>query len=70
MGGFVRYEKLSKKKKKEVNAMGRGGFGPLRPETKRLESKKLYDRKKARRFGEFPDAGSFLRAFDPSLGLN
>jgi hypothetical protein len=66
MSDFVRYEKLSKKKRREVDALARSDFGLLRPETKRLESKKLYNRKKARRLGGFPDAGLSFMTF---LGL-
>lgn len=46
---FTPYEKLSKKKKKELNAAKRSEWGAVNPVTRRTESKKLYNRKKSRR---------------------
>ena len=42
---FIPRGKLSKKARKELNALGRAVW-ELNPATRRVESKKLYDRKK------------------------
>lgn len=52
MKKYVPYEKLSKKKKREWDARGRGGWGGLTPVTRRPKSPKAYDRRKARRWKE------------------
>lgn len=46
MEKFVSYEKLSKKKQKEINAAKRGDWGLVKPVTKVKPSAKLYNRKK------------------------
>ena len=52
---FIPYAKLSKKKKREHDALQRGAFGTLQPVTRRIESAKRYNRKKARRWkNDFP----------------
>lgn len=48
MNRFIPYEKLSKKEKRLRNAKARGDFGSVRPDTRRKESAKIYNRKKAR----------------------
>ena len=47
MERFIPYEKLSKKKKRELDAMKRGSWGGLNPVTRRPENPKAYNRKKA-----------------------
>ena len=47
MKPFIPYEKLSKKKKKELNSAKRGSWNGVNPVTRRVESKKVYNRKKA-----------------------
>ena len=47
MEKFIPYEKLSKKKKKELDSAKRGSWNGVNPVTKRGESKKVYTRKKA-----------------------
>lgn len=47
MEKFTPYEKLSKKKKKEIDSKKRGSWNGVNPVTKRVESKKVYNRKKA-----------------------
>ena len=61
MEKFVPYEKLSKKKKKELNAKRRQTWG-INPVTRRPENPKAYNRKKARKrdLEDFPDALSSL----------
>lgn len=46
MEKFVEYEKLSKKKQKEVNKSKRSTWGNLKPITKVKPSGKIYNRKK------------------------
>lgn len=48
MNRFIPYEKLSKKEKRRRDAKARGDFGSVRPDTRRKESAKIYNRKKAR----------------------
>lgn len=47
MEKFISYEKLSKKKKKELNRQKRKTFGKQSPVTQIKKSKKIYSRKKA-----------------------
>ena len=48
MEKFIPYEKLSKKKKRVLDAARRGSWGGLSPVTRRPENPKAYKRKKAR----------------------
>ncbi|MDO4815620.1 MAG: hypothetical protein Q4A83_03320 [Bacillota bacterium] len=48
MEKFVPYEKLSKKKQRELNAMKRGSWGGLNPVTRKSANPKAYNRKTAR----------------------
>lgn len=48
MEKFVPYEKLSKKEKRKFNAARRGSWGEVNPVTRKVRSKKVYDRKKIR----------------------
>ncbi len=48
MEKFIPYEKLSKKKKRELDAQGRRTWGVLSPVTRKPKSSKAYDRKKSR----------------------
>lgn len=47
MQKLVPYEKLSKKKQRELNAMKRGSWGGLNPVTRKPDNPKAYNRKKA-----------------------
>lgn len=60
MEKFVPYEKLSKKKKKELNAKRRKTWD-ISPVTRKPQNPKAYNRQKARRRDpeDFPDALSF-----------
>ena len=49
MEKFVPFEKLSKKKQKELNKAKRNTWGLTDPVTKCSENKKIYNRKKAKR---------------------
>ncbi len=61
MEKFVPYEKLSKKKKKELNAKRRQTWG-INPVTRKPQNPKAYNRKKARKRDpeDFTDALSFF----------
>ena len=64
MNGFIPYEKLSKKKKREHDAIKRATWGGLSPTTRKSPSAKAYDRKKTRRrMDEHPGSGSFYIRF-------
>lgn len=49
MDKFVPYEKLSKKKKRELNAQRRKTWGNISPVTRRPPNPKAYNRKKTRK---------------------
>ena len=57
MNKFTPYQKLSRKKQRELDAARRSDWGIIQPTTKRIESAKRYNRKKLRK----PDDG--LRGF-------
>lgn len=46
MEKFIPYEKLSKKKKKEIDAMKRGSWYGVNPATRKSENPKAYKRKR------------------------
>ena len=52
MEKFVPFEKLSKKKQKELNARKRGSWNGINPVTRRPENVKAYNRKKARNWSD------------------
>lgn len=54
MEKFIPYEKLSKKKQRELDRKRRGTWGALNPVTRKQENPKAYNRQKARK-----------RSFDP-----
>lgn len=49
MKKFIPYEKLSKKKKRELNEQRRNSWGTLNPVTRKTKNIKAYDRAKNRR---------------------
>ncbi len=49
MDKYVPYEKLSKKKKRELDAKRRNTWGGLSPVTRKAENPKAYNRRKARK---------------------
>ena len=56
MEKYVPFEKLSKKKQKELNAKMRGTWYGINPVTRKAKNGKAYDRKKARNWSEdLPD---------------
>ncbi len=50
MDKFIPYNKLSKKKQRELNAKQRRTWGALNPVTRNTANPKAYDRKKARKW--------------------
>ena len=65
MKTFVPYEKLSKKKKREADRAGRGGWGGINPVTRRPERSDAYNRRtmKKEALTARNDGGSGLPVF-------
>lgn len=59
MEKFVPYEKLSKKKQRELDAMKRGTWGRLNPVTRMPANPKAYNRKAARRWKDDSNSSRF-----------
>ena len=62
MEKFIPYEKLSKKKKRELNQKRRNTWGVLNPVTRSTENPKAYKRKKAQDWETDPGSVPFLSA--------
>lgn len=60
MNNFIPYEKLSKKKKRELDQKRRGSWGSINPVTKRPPNPKAYNRLKARKRREDSDTVLFI----------
>ena len=60
MKKFVEYEKLSKRQKKEIDKARRATWGDVIPVTKKVESAKIYNRKRHQRCNWDCSAGVFL----------
>ena len=58
MEKFIPYEKLSKKKRREMDRKKRNDWGEVKPVTRRIESGKIYKRKKTKQEEDL-DASSF-----------
>ena len=52
MEKFIPYEKLSKKKQRELNAQKRGTWYGIDPVTRKSKNEKAYDRRKARKWSD------------------
>ena len=52
MERVIPYEKLSKKKQRELNAQKRGSWGGLNPVTRKPENPRAYNRRKARKWSD------------------
>ena len=48
MEKFISYQKMNKKKQKEINKQKRGNWGDIKPITKVVPNKKIYNRKAKR----------------------
>ncbi|MDR1629023.1 MAG: hypothetical protein LBS36_02250 [Oscillospiraceae bacterium] len=60
MDHFVPYEKLSKKKKRELNKKKRKTWEGMSPITRRTKNAKAYNRKKIRRIEDDSSNGGFF----------
>ena len=72
MEKFIPFEKLSKKKQRELNARKRGSWYGLNPVTRKPESSRAYNRRKTRNWSEDSTSVSFflpLRGWGPKDGL-
>lgn len=60
MEKFIPYEKLSKKKQRELDRLKRNTWGELNPVTRKPENPKAYNRRKARNWNDPDRAFSFV----------
>ena len=60
MEKFIPYEKLSKKKQRELNAMKRGTWGDFNPVTRKPQNPKAYNRRTAQRWKDDSNSVPFL----------
>ena len=63
MEKFIPYEKLSKKKKRELDTMKRGSWGGLNPVTRKPKNPKAYDRRKAQSWKKDSGPAPFVYSF-------
>ena len=63
MEKYIPFEKLSKKKQRELNAQRRGSWGGINPVTRRPPNPKAYNRKKAQRQDKDYGVGRFPLPF-------
>ncbi len=59
MEKFIPYEKLSKKKQRELNRKRRKTWNGINPVTRKPANPKAYNRQKTRKRIEYPDTVSF-----------
>ena len=52
MEKFIPFEKLSKKKQRELNALKRGSWHGVNPVSRKSENPKAYNRQKARKWND------------------
>ena len=70
MKRFIPRDKLSKKNRKALDSRERRGWDNINPATKKIESKKLYNRKKAQfRIDEFQTGPFFISSVKRPLSL-
>lgn len=63
MPKMIPYEKLSKKERRNIDASRRGGWGAINPVTRKPESSRAYNRRKAQIWKKEPDLRfGFLRS--------
>lgn len=62
MDKFIPYEKLSKKKKRQLDAERRGTWHGINPVTRKPKNPKAYDRKKAR-YWQGDESSNVLSSF-------
>ena len=68
MEKFIPYEKLSKKKRRELDRRKRSDWGEIKPVSRKIESGKIYKRKKAKPEEDL-DASPFYYFFLPLLPI-
>ena len=59
MEKFIPYEKLSPKKKREIDRAKRGSWYGINPVTRKPPNPKAYNRRKARKVDEYPPGVPF-----------
>lgn len=59
MEKYVPYEKLSPKKKKEIDRQKRGSWYGINPVTRKPTNSKAYNRRKARKLDDYPTGVPF-----------
>ncbi len=59
MEKFIPYEKLSKRKRRELDASRRSTWNGLNPVTRRPENSKAYNRRKAQNWSDCSDSVPF-----------
>ena len=60
MKKYVPYEKLSKKKRRQMDQIRRGTWGEINPVTRKSENPKAYNRRKCPRWPDDGFAGTFF----------
>lgn len=60
MEKFIPYEKLSKKKQRELNRQRRGTWGNCSPVTRKSENPRAYNRRKARSWSKDSNGVPFV----------
>ena len=63
MEKFVPYEKLSPKKKREIDRKKRGSWYGINPVTRKPPNPRAYNRRKARKVDEYPPDVPFCFTF-------
>ena len=66
MEKFVPYEKLSKKKRRELDLMRRGSWGGLNPVTRKPANPRAYNRKKAQSWKKDSGSALFVNQIEPA----
>lgn len=67
MEKFVPYQKLSKKKKRELDKARRGSWHGINPVTRKPENSRAYNRKKTRTWSDDSWAVSFFVNIRPEI---
>ncbi len=67
MEKIIPYEKLSKKKQRELDQLRRRTWGQLSPVTRKPENPRAYNRQKARKRTYDPDTVPFCFLFYPPV---
>lgn len=67
MEKFVPYEKLSKRRKRELDMQRRGSWGEISPTTRRTPNPKAYKRQKVRKWRDDVGFGPFALFALPSF---